>query len=78
MSLIVLPLPKETNTKFKMKTFLFHSLDRVDAVVNEWMEQEGASIRHVAQSQCEKQGRFILVLSVFYRTEPHQGRRGEF
>jgi hypothetical protein len=52
-----------------MKTFLFHSLDGVDAIVNEWMEQERASIRHVAQSQCEKQGRFILVLSVFYRTE---------
>jgi hypothetical protein len=58
----------ETETTMKVKMFVRHSLEDVESRVNEWMEQNNVRISHVAQSQCEKQGKFVFVLSVFYET----------
>jgi len=52
----------------KVKLFVRHSLDDVEMAVNEWMKQEEILVSHVAQSQCEKQGKFVFVMSVFYET----------
>ena len=68
MYLQELPPQTETNTAKKVKMFVRNSLHEVETEVNEWMEQESIRISHVAQSQCEKQGKFVFVLSVFYET----------
>jgi hypothetical protein len=58
----------EISTVMKVKIFISHSLDEVENEVNEWMDQSYIRIRHVTQSQCEKQGKFVFVISLFYET----------
>jgi hypothetical protein len=58
----------EINTVMKVKMFVRHSLEEVEHEVNEWMDQRYIRIRHVTQSQCEKQGKFVFVISLFYET----------
>jgi hypothetical protein len=52
----------------KVKLFVRHSLEELEQELGEWMEHQDIRICHVAQSQCEKQGRFVFVLSLFYQT----------
>lgn len=56
----------EAKTMIRLKMFVRHSLDQLEEEVNEWIEQENIMVRHVTQSQCEKQGRFVFVMSLFY------------
>lgn len=67
MFLKELPLRKVDNASLKVKLFVRHTLDDVERDVNEWMEQNDIRICHVTQSQSEKQGRFVFVISVFYQ-----------
>lgn len=67
MFLKELPLRKVDNASLKVKLFIRHALDDVERDVNEWMEQNDIRICHVTQSQSEKQGRFVFVISVFYQ-----------
>lgn len=53
--------------KMKVKLFVRHSLEELEQELGEWIEQQDIRICHVAQSQCEKQGRFVFVLSLFYQ-----------
>ena len=46
--------------------FVHHSIDGVEKEVNEWLEQQTVTVCHITQSQSEKQGRFVFVISVFY------------
>lgn len=50
----------------EVKMFIQHSLDAVEEKVNEWLSQNQVSIQHITQSQCERQGKFVFVMSVFY------------
>ena len=62
------PFLTNKKTRMRVKLFVRHSLDDVETAVNEWMEEQNVRISHVAQSQCEKQGKFVFVMSVFYET----------
>ena len=50
----------------EVKMFVQNSLDKVEENVNEWLSQHQVSIQHITQSQCERQGKFVFVMSVFY------------
>jgi hypothetical protein len=50
----------------RIKMFRFRELDKVEQDINEWMSREKVIIRHVTQSQSEKQGWFEFVISIFY------------
>jgi hypothetical protein len=50
----------------RVKVFHFREPDSVEQVINEWLSREKIIIRHITQSQSEKQGWFLLVVSVFY------------
>ncbi|MFL5772567.1 MAG: hypothetical protein ACJ75F_05385 [Flavisolibacter sp.] len=50
----------------EVKMFIHHTLDMVEKNVNDWLAQTKISIRHITQSQCERQGKFVFVMSVFY------------
>jgi hypothetical protein len=66
MYLKELPPLKAVKTATKVKIFVRHSLDDVENDVNDWIGQRDIRITHVTQSQCEKQGKFVFVISVFY------------
>ncbi len=58
----------ENKTSMKVKMFIRHTLDDIENEVNDWLENQTFRIYHITQSQCEKQGKFVFVMSVFYET----------
>jgi hypothetical protein len=61
--------PSRTKTALQVKLFVHSTLDGVEEAVNSWLERHIVQVSHVTQSQCERQGRFVFVLSVFYATD---------
>ena len=58
--------PRITQSGLKVKLFVHNTLEGVEETVNHWLEENPIHISHISQSQCERQGRFVFVLSVFY------------
>ena len=58
----------------EVKMFVHHTLDGVENNVNEWLAEKQIRICHITQSQSERQGRFVFVISVFY-TDASSGIR---
>jgi hypothetical protein len=52
----------------KVKLFIHHTLEGVEEQVNQWLSHREVSICHITQSQSEKAGKFVFVLSIFYET----------
>jgi hypothetical protein len=57
----------ETASAIQMKTFIDHDPVIVENRINDWLASHNVRISHVGQSQSEKSGRFVFVVSVFYR-----------
>jgi hypothetical protein len=51
----------------EIKMFVFDDPQKAEGKVNEWLQQHPVSVSHITQSQSEKNGRFVLILSIFYR-----------
>ena len=58
----------------EVKMFIHNGLDTVEKNVNEWLSQHKVSVHHITQSQCERQGKFVFVMSVFYE-KPAESHR---
>ncbi len=50
----------------EVKIFVHQSAKEAEREVNKWMEQNNVSIQYIGQSQSEKSGKFVFVISVFY------------
>jgi len=50
----------------KMKLFLVNNPEQAEDQVNQWLEENKVTVSHITQSQCERQGRFVLIVSLFY------------
>jgi len=50
----------------EVKTFIADDPKNVEKDVNEWLTTNNVSIHHIGQSQSERNGRFVFVISVFY------------
>ena len=49
--------------------FVADNLPAAEQEVNEWLQSVSAAVRHVSQSQCERNGRFVFCdLHFFTRT----------
>jgi hypothetical protein len=59
-------ITRESEQSVKMKTFTDQDPAIVERKVNDWMNAHNVKIRHVGQSQSEKSGRFVFIISVFY------------
>jgi hypothetical protein len=51
----------------EVKMFVHNSPDSAEKEINEWLPKQNISVCHITQSQCERQGRFVFVVSVFYK-----------
>ncbi|MBD0376479.1 MAG: hypothetical protein ICV51_12705 [Flavisolibacter sp.] len=60
---------KNSSTSMKMKMFIDKDPLIVEAGVNEWLQQHDVHIKHITQSQSEKNGKFVFVISLYYYTE---------
>lgn len=50
----------------EVKMFVTENPANAEAQVNEWLRSNPAKVHHVAQSQSEKNGRFVFVMSIYY------------
>ena len=55
--------------------FVADNLPAAEQEVNEWLQGISAAVRHVSQSQCERNGRFVFVISVFYSHDKENSSR---
>lgn len=53
----------------QVKMFVVDNLPTAEQEVNEWLQSVSAAVRHVSQSQCERNGRFLFVISIYYTSE---------
>lgn len=52
----------------RIKLFVHHDPAEAELTLNAWLQEGRVEVLQVLQSQSELGGRFILVLSVLYRT----------
>jgi hypothetical protein len=50
----------------EMKMFIDNNPEAAERQLNDWLTREKVEIKHITQSQCERQGRFVLIISLFY------------
>jgi hypothetical protein len=50
----------------EVKMFVCNSPQAAEKEVNTWLAQNPVSVSHITQSQSERGGAFIFVLSLFY------------
>ena len=53
----------------QVKLFIAENPYSAELQVNEWLQSNAASIHHIGQSQSEKNGRFVFVISIYYTKE---------
>jgi hypothetical protein len=51
----------------ELKMFVHNNPDAAEKEINEWLQNHKINVCHITQSQCERQGRFVFVVSVFYK-----------
>ena len=57
---------KKQSTVTRVKLFADSEPLEVEKKLNEWLYHNDIEIKHVGQSQSEKGGRLVFVMSVFY------------
>ena len=55
-----------TSSSIKMKIFSGSDFNQTETEVNLWLSQTAMRIEHICQSQCERNGKLLLLVSVFY------------
>lgn len=55
-----------TQEQLQVKMFVHTDPRQAEKAVANWLKEHTIRIHHVAQSQSEKGGHFVFVLSVFY------------
>jgi hypothetical protein len=53
--------------RVQLKTFVHQNIDEAEKAINNWLELNDITIQHIGQSQSEKNGRFVFVISLFYQ-----------
>lgn len=48
----------------RLKTFVFNNIAEAEEKVNHWLQNNEVTIDHLVQSQCEKGGAFLFVISI--------------
>lgn len=52
----------------EVKMFVVDRPETAEASLNEWLKESSAKVVYIGQSQSERNGRFVFVISVFYVT----------
>ena len=50
----------------QVKMFVHNNLKDAERDIAQWLKENDVIIRHIAQSQSEKGGSFVFVMSLFY------------
>jgi hypothetical protein len=61
-------LLNETMSVMEVKTFISDRPELAEIEINEWLQQNKVHIHHIGQSQSERNGRFVFVITLFFRS----------
>jgi hypothetical protein len=50
----------------EVKLFIAENPQLAESQINEWLQHSTAKVHHVGQSQSERNGRFVFVISIYY------------
>lgn len=50
----------------EVKLFIAENPQLAENLVNDWLQGSPVRVHHVGQSQSEKNGRFVFVISIYY------------
>jgi hypothetical protein len=50
----------------EVKMFIYSQPKDAEKAVNQWLKENDVTIHHIAQSQSEKNGSFVFVITLFY------------
>ena len=50
----------------EVKSFVNDHPEKVEQSINEWLHKNNVVVQHVGQSQSERNGKFVFVISLFY------------
>ena len=50
----------------EVKMFIGNKPEIAERNINEWLAKENVTVSHITQSQSERNGSFVFVVSVFY------------
>jgi hypothetical protein len=53
-------------TTLEVKSFVSDHPETVEKNINEWLQLNSVMVQHVGQSQSERNGRFVFVITIFY------------
>lgn len=51
----------------EIKMFVCHNPDTAEENIRTWLQNNNFRIDHLTQSQSEKNGKFLLIISIFYQ-----------
>jgi hypothetical protein len=51
----------------EMKLFISSQPEDLEKEINHWLFENAIQVHHITQSQSERQGRFVLIVSIFYK-----------
>ena len=54
------------SSSLKMKIFSAQDIQQAETEMNLWLSVNHVLIQQICQSQCERNGKLLLVISVFY------------
>lgn len=52
----------------EVKLFVAEHLQQAEMQVNQWLQSHPVNVHHVGQSQSERNGKFVFVISIYYTT----------
>lgn len=55
----------------EVKMFIDSKPEMVENQLNTWLAKERIRVCHITQSQSERNGKFVFVISVFYQQQKH-------
>lgn len=54
------------SSSLKVKMFIHSQPEEAEKAITHWLKQNDVTIRHITQSQSEKGGSFVFVLTIFF------------
>lgn len=55
------------HSDLRIKMFIHNQPEEAERSITHWLKQNDITIRHITQSQSEKGGNFVFIISVFFQ-----------
>jgi hypothetical protein len=55
-----------SSSAVEVKMFVYNNPGEAEKVLSQWLKENDVTIHHIAQSQSEKNGSFVFVITLFY------------